>query len=88
MFIVVHHDITSKAFFEAGESVVKNVPAGVKPIHFLPSTDGKQAVCLWEAKTIDAVKNHLEPKIGKSARNTYYAVDSKIAMGLPVAATT
>ena len=87
MFIVVLHDITNKqAFFGAGEAVVNDAPPGVKSLHFLPSTDGTQAACLWEASSVDAVKNYLETKIGKSTRNTYYAVDSKVAMGLPVPA--
>ena len=87
MFIVVRHDITNQqAFFAAAEAVASNAPQGVKPLQFLPSTDGKQAVCLWEAKSVDAVKNYLETKVGKSSKNLYYAVDSKVAMGLPVPA--
>jgi hypothetical protein len=84
MFIVVEHEITNKdAFFGAAEQVVDGAPSGTKPIQFLPSTDSKRAVCLWEAKSVDAVKNFLEKKIGKSAKNIYYAVDSKVAIGLP-----
>lgn len=84
MFIVVQHDITNKdAFFGLAQEIADEVPAGIKPIQFLPSTDSTKAVCLWDAKSIDAVKNYLEPKTGKSAKNTYYAVDSKVAMGLP-----
>jgi len=84
MFIVVQHDITNKdAFFGAADRVTKDVPSGMKPIHFLPSTDSKKAVCLWEAQSLEAVKGFLEPKLGKSATNTYYAIDSKMAMGLP-----
>ncbi len=87
MFIVVLHDITNKqAFFGAGEAVVNDAPQGVKSLQFFPSSDGKQAVCLWEATSVDAVKNYLETKVGKSSTNTYYAVDSKVAMGLPVLA--
>ena len=85
MFIVVRHDITNqKAFFGAADAIVNDVPQGIKPLQFLPSTDGKQAVCLWEGKSVDAVKNYLETKVGKSSKNIYYAVDSKVAMGLPV----
>jgi DNA polymerase/3'-5' exonuclease PolX len=86
MFIVVRHDITNqKAFFGAAEAITKELPKDIKPLQFLPSTDGKQAVCLWEAKSVDTVKDYLENRIGQSSKNTYYAVDSKVAMGLPVA---
>jgi hypothetical protein len=43
-----------------------------------------RAVCLWEAKSVDALKGFLEPLTGKSSRNTYYAVDSTKAFGLPI----
>ena len=84
MFIVVQHDITNKdAFLGAADRVTKDAPSGIKPIQFLPSTDSKKAVCLWEAQSVEAVKGFLEPKIGTSSTNTYYAIDSKAAMGLP-----
>lgn len=85
MFIGVHHKIkNAEAFFGAADSVVKGVPAGLKAIQFVPSTDRKEAFCLWEGKSAKAVEEYLEPKISKMSTNTYYAVDSKVAMGLPV----
>lgn len=85
MFVVVQHDITNAdAFFGAAESVVGGAPKGLKTAQFFPSNDRKRAMCLWEAPSVDSVKNYLEAKIGSSSRNTYYAVDSKVAMGLPV----
>ena len=87
MFVVVQHDIANAdAFFEGAESVVNSVPRGLKNVQFFPSSDRKRAVCLWEAPSVDAVKNFLEPKIASISRNTYYAIDSKVAMGLPVPA--
>ena len=85
MFIVVHHDITNqKEFFGAAEAVTKGVPQGIKVLQFLPSTEGREAVCLWEGTSVDAVKSYLEPKTTGISNNTYYAVDSKVAIGLPV----
>ena len=85
MFIVVRHDITDqKGFFGAAEAVTKGVPQGLKVVQFLPSTEGKEAICLWEAPSVEAVKGYLEPKTVGMSKNAYYAVDSKVAMGLPV----
>ncbi len=85
MFIVVRHDITNpQGFLGAAEAVSKAVPQGIKVVQFLPSTEGHEATCLWEGTSIDAVKNYLEPKTAGLSKNTYYAVDSKAAMGLPV----
>jgi hypothetical protein len=85
VFIVVRHDITDqKGFFGAAEAVTKGVPQGLKVLQFLPSTEGREAICLWEATSLDAVKGYLEPKTTGLSKNVYYAVDSKVAMGLPV----
>lgn len=84
MFIVVEHDITNQdAFFGAAEDVVNQAPADAKPVQFFPSTDSTRAVCLWQAESVDAVKNYLAKKLGASSKDTYYAVDSKAAIGLP-----
>ncbi len=85
MFIVVQHNITNKdELYGAGEAVVSDVPPGIKSIQFFPSTDREHAVCLWEADSIEAVRNYLDQKLGGSSQDAYYAVDSSIAMGLPV----
>lgn len=85
MFVVVLHDIKdANTFFGSAETVVGGSPKGVKAVQFFPSNDKDKAVCLWEAPSVEVVKNYLEGKIGSASRNTYYAVDSKIAMGLPV----
>ena len=87
MFVVVQHDImNADAFFGTAESVVNNTPKDLRTVQFFPSNDRKRAVCLWEAPSVDSVKEYLEAKISSSSRNTYYAVESKMAMGLPVPA--
>jgi hypothetical protein len=43
-----------------------------------------RAVCLWEAKSVDALKGFLESLTGQSSRNTYYTVDGTKAIGLPI----
>ena len=84
MYIVVEHTITNPDVFFGLASRVAEAPAGIQALQFLPSTNKDRAVCLWEAKSVDALKGFLEPLAAPSSRNTYYAVDSAIAMGLPV----
>ena len=85
MFILVRHDITNhKGFLGAAEDVMKGAPEGIKVLQFLPSTEGREAVCLWEGTSVDAVKSSLDPKTAGLSENAYYAVDSKVAIGLPV----
>jgi hypothetical protein len=84
MLVVVEHTITNADVFSGLASKVGEAPAGISALQFLPSVSKDRAVCLWEAKSVDALKGFLEPLSARCSRNTYYAVDSSIAMGLPV----
>jgi len=84
MYIVVEHTITDPDVFFGLAPKVMAAPSGINPHQFCPSMSKDRAVCLWEAKSVDALKGFLEPLTGKSSRNTYYAVDSTIAFGLPI----
>lgn len=83
MFIVVEHTITNADVFFGLASKVADAPSGIHTIQFFPSVSKDRAVCLWEAKSIDALKGFLEPLTAQSSRNIYYAVDGTKAMGLP-----
>jgi hypothetical protein len=87
MFIVVEHTITNQAEFFVLVQQVSEAPSGIKALQFLPSKDKNQAVCLWHANSVDALKGFLEPLTAKSSRNIYFAVDSTKAMGLPTLAS-
>jgi hypothetical protein len=84
MFIVVEHTITNPEVFFGLASRVSEAPSGITALQFLPSMGKDRAVCLWEAKSVDALKGFLEPLSAQSSRNTYYTVDSTKAMGLPI----
>ena len=84
MYIVVEHTITNPDVFFALAGKVAEAPSGITAHQFLPSINKDRAVCLWEAKSVDALKGFLESLSAESSRNTYYAVDSTKAMGLPI----
>ncbi len=84
MFIVAEHTITDPDVFFGLASRVAEAPTGINALQFFPSISKDRAVCLWEAKSVDALKGFLEPLTAQSSRNTYYAVDSTKAMGLPI----
>jgi hypothetical protein len=87
MFIVVEHTITDQDVFLGLVPKVAEAPSGMKALQFFPSMNKNQAVCLWEAETVDALKGYLEPLTAKSSRNIYFAVDNKNAIGLPTLAS-
>ena len=83
MYIVVEHTITNSDVFFGLASKVAEAPPGINALQFFPSVNKDRAVCLWEAKSVDALKGFLESLTDQSSRNTYYAVDGTVAMGLP-----
>jgi hypothetical protein len=48
----------------------------------LPSTDGRQTVCVWEAPSPDDVQSFLDSEAGDVARNTCFSVAEEKAIGL------
>jgi len=84
MYIVVEHTITNPDVFFGLAPRVSEAPSGINALQFLPSTSKDRAICLWDAKSVDALKGFLEPFTAKCSRNTYYTVDSTKAVGLPI----
>ena len=88
MFIVAEHIITDpKAFWEVVPKLDQR-PEGVNCLQSFPSIGSNRAVCLWEAGSITAVKDLLEPATAKFGRNEYFEVPNKEGIVLPKIAVT
>ena len=63
---------------------------GVQLLQFCPSQDLSTATCIWEARSIDAVRDLVDPTLGDASEQTYFAIATEQAVGLPktAAATT
>ena len=84
MYIVVQHKISDPAkFWEIAQAATPNLPQGLKLHSAFPNADGSKAACLWEAATLDMLKNFMEPKVGRISTNQYFEVAVKNAIGLP-----
>jgi hypothetical protein len=85
MNIVVQHRITDPEKFKSMDAreIAAGGPPGVQARQFFPAQDASVAVCLWEADSIDSVRDYLDPATEGAAENTYFEVDSELAMGLP-----
>jgi hypothetical protein len=83
MFIAIVHDIHDPARFQARAEQVFPLPDALRVHHFLPASDLSEAVCLYEAPTIDAVRDYLDPALGDSSTQHYFPVAEQQAMGLP-----
>jgi hypothetical protein len=63
VFIVIEHTITNPDVFFGLAQNVAEAPSGINALQFCPSVSNDRAVCLWEAKSVDAVKGFLEPLV-------------------------
>lgn len=85
MHVVVQHRITDpdKFFSANADEVAGGGPPGVQGRQFFPSQDRSTAVCLWEAPSIDELREYVDGATAGMAENTYFEVDGERAMGLP-----
>jgi hypothetical protein len=61
---------------------------GVRLLQFCPSQDFSAATCIWEADSVDTIRELVDPLLGDASDQTYFTVDTEQAVGLPEAATT
>jgi hypothetical protein len=80
MHVVIQHRIKDPEQFFSGdaEQVASGGPPGIRGRQFI--------VCLWEADSVDSLRNYMEELTGESSENTYFEVDPETSMGLPEAA--
>ncbi len=84
MYIMVQHTISDPATFHSrAEEANASMPSNLKLHHVFSTPDGTKAVCVWEAPSITAVKDFLEPAVGKYGRNEYYEVPNKEGVVIP-----
>jgi hypothetical protein len=89
MHVGVQHTITNPQQWEQTTEKLKSaveqnrIPQGLKGLMYLPSADGRRAVCLWEAQSVETLRNFLDREIGTAARNDYFQINSEAAFGLP-----
>jgi hypothetical protein len=88
MHVGIHHIINdTKKWEQTKQSVMSKIeagtlPAGMKPVLFIPATSQKMTFCVWEADSIDTVKKFIDRESNNAARNEYFEVDTKNALGL------
>jgi hypothetical protein len=85
MHIAVQHRITDPEKFSSvdADEVIGGAPPGVHGRQFFPSRDRSVAACLWEADSIEPLRDYLDRVTAGMSENTYFEVDRELAMGLP-----
>lgn len=88
MQVGIYHTINdAKKWKQTTQSVMDKIkdgtlPRGLKPVLLIPDTKQKTTFCLWEAASVDSVKTFIDRESGNAARNEYFEVDTKNAVGL------
>jgi hypothetical protein len=88
MKIGVIHRISDPETAQSRGQALFEPPEGVRLLQFCPSQDFRAATCIWEAESVDAVHELVDPTLGDASEQTYYAVNTEQAVGLPEAAAT
>lgn len=82
MYILVQHEIRDPDRFW---SVVQqaDIPTQLKLHHTFPARDGSRATCIWEAESIEAVRDLVEPLLGKVSSNEYSETENREGIAMP-----
>ena len=86
MFVVVQHTIRdAPVAFARGQNLLegRGAPTGVQVRKFYPSADQSAVICLWEANSLDEIREYVDATLGDSSDNVYFEVDAEQALGLP-----
>ena len=86
MYILVQHTISDPtAMWTRAQQSLPSLPSHLKLHHSIPTPEGKNAICIWEADSIPTLKTYLEPMLGPTAKNEYFEVVNKEGVALPTA---
>jgi hypothetical protein len=89
MHVSVHHTIKNPQQWEQVTQRMMvaleqgRLPQGLKALMYLPGADGRKADCVWEAQSLDTLRNFLDREIGTAATNDYFQINAAAAVGLP-----
>jgi hypothetical protein len=80
--VAVIHSISDPDKFW-GSADESEMPEGITLHSALPNGDGSRAVCVWEAESLDDVKQLVEDTVGDVSDNEYFEINAQNAQGLP-----
>jgi hypothetical protein len=83
MYVIIQHKIHDPQAYQARAERAFPLPEGLNVLFFLPAQDFSHATCLYEAPSLEQVRDFVDGLLGDAATNTYHAVAAEHAMGLP-----
>lgn len=84
MFVSVIHRIADpERFFEMARGAA--IPQDLRLPQSISTADRTTTMCLWEAPSVQSVRDFLEPLTAGMCENEYAEVDPGLSLGLPAA---
>ena len=83
MFVAIFHDIHDRDQFKEKVNQMTPPPESLRRHQFLTATDLTCATCLWEAPTVDELRDYVDPQLEPASTQTYLQVNEERAVGLP-----
>lgn len=83
MFIAIEHDIHDPAKFQECAGQIFPLPQDLCVHLFLPAGDLSRATCLYEAPSLERVRDFLDARLGEASTQYYFGVAEEHAIGLP-----
>jgi hypothetical protein len=82
MHVIAIHSISDPdRFWKAADE--SEMPEEMTLHSALPNDDGSRAVCVWEADSVESVKQLIEDTVGDVSSNEFFQVNADNAQGLP-----
>jgi hypothetical protein len=83
MFIVIYHEIHDQQLWKDKVNQMASPPHSLRRHQFLTATDLTKAACLWEAPSVDELRDYIDPSLEPASTQVYFPVYEERAVGLP-----
>jgi hypothetical protein len=85
VYVVTQHTILDREKAVEASQGLFTPPPGITLHLFLPEVELSKAVCLWEADSIETIRDLVDRALGPYTHNEYFAVRERAAVGLQAA---
>jgi hypothetical protein len=85
VYAIAIHTISDPEKFWAGAQDME-IPSGLTLHSVVGNQDGTKAVCVWEADSVDSIRNFVDPATEGISTNEYFQANEQNSMGLPAQA--
>jgi hypothetical protein len=83
MFVAIYHEIHDREQFKQKVNAMAPPPQELRRHQFFTATDLSCAACLWEAPSVDDLRDYIDGSLVPASTQTYFAVNERRAVGLP-----